>query len=110
MCSAATRRARGARTISPARSTPTDARRRRVVDDQVGGPTAAGDLADFILAAARRWAAAEAGDPAFGVTHFAGTPTVSWKGFAEAVVEAAGLKARVVGIATAEYPTRARRP
>ena len=81
----------------------------RVVDDQRGRPTAAGDLADFILAAAPRLAGR---DPAlFGVFHFAGEGATSWRGFAEAIFEAAGgPRPKVVPITTADYPTPARRP
>lgn len=84
----------------------------RVVDDQLGRPTAARDLARFILSQAARLSKAKAGDPAFGIVHFANTGEVSWKDFAQGVVDMAmGAKAPVVaGIPTAEYPTPARRP
>ena len=84
----------------------------RVVDDQFGRPTAAADLAGFVLSQAPRLAAAAAGDPAFGVFHFANAGETSWRGFAQAVLEA-GLGAaapRVDPIATAERPSPARRP
>jgi dTDP-4-dehydrorhamnose reductase len=84
----------------------------RVVDDQIGRPTAAGDLADFVLAQAPRLAAAPAGDPVFGVTHFANAGEVSWRGFAQGVFElACGEKAPVVAaITTADRPAPAARP
>ena len=84
----------------------------RVVDDQFGRPTAARDLARFILSQAQRLASATAGDPAFGVVHFANAGVVSWKGFAEEIfAQALGPDApQVSGIPTAEYPTPARRP
>ena len=84
----------------------------RVVDDQVGRPTAARDLARFILSQAERLSAGKAGDPAFGVVHFANTGEVSWRDLAQTVVELAlGAAAPTVqGIPTAEYPTPARRP
>jgi dTDP-4-dehydrorhamnose reductase len=82
-----------------------------VVADQFGRPTAARDLARFILSQAERLAAAPAGDPAFGVVHFANAGEVSWKGFAEAIFELApGAAPEVGGIPTADYPTPARRP
>ncbi|CAN5117942.1 dTDP-4-dehydrorhamnose reductase [soil metagenome] len=80
----------------------------RVVDDQRGRPTFAGDLADFILGAAERWAGP--GDEAFGVFHFAGAGAVSWRRFAEAIFTAARMPATVTPITTADYPTPARRP
>jgi dTDP-4-dehydrorhamnose reductase len=81
----------------------------RVVADQRGRPTAAGDLADAILAIAPRLVA---GAPeASGVFHFAGEGTTSWAGFAEAIFELAGdPKPKVIPIPTADYPTPARRP
>lgn len=80
-----------------------------VVDDQRGGPTAAADIAAALAAMARAFAA---GRGASGVFHFAGAPTVSWRGFAEAIFERADWIARpeVAPIATADYPTPARRP
>jgi dTDP-4-dehydrorhamnose reductase len=84
----------------------------RVVDDQFGRPTAARDLARFILTQAGRLAQARAGDEVFGLHHFANAGEVSWKGFAEAIFELAyGADGPpVAGIPTADYPTPARRP
>jgi dTDP-4-dehydrorhamnose reductase len=84
----------------------------KVVDDQFGRPTAAGDLAAFVLSQAGRLAAAPAGDSLFGVHHFANAGEVSWRGFAQGVFSLAlGAKAPEVGaIATAERPSPAARP
>ena len=84
----------------------------RVVDDQFGRPTAARDLARFILSQAQRLSSAKAGDPVFGVVHFANAGVVSWKGFAEEIfAQALGAEApAVAGIPTVDYPTPARRP
>jgi len=84
----------------------------KVVDDQSGRPTAAADLAGFILAQAPRLAAAKAGDPVFGTVHFANSGEVTWRGFAEAIfAEALGDAApQVAGQTTAEYVTPAQRP
>jgi dTDP-4-dehydrorhamnose reductase len=83
-----------------------------VVDDQFGRPTAAADLARFVLSQAGALKAGKAGDPVYGLYHFANAGEVSWKAFAEAIFEIAlGDKAPVVGaISTAERPTPARRP
>ena len=83
-----------------------------VVDDQIGRPTAAGDLARFILSQAGRLAAAKAGDPAFGTLHFANAGEVSWRGFAKAIfAEALGKEApEVAATTTAQYVTPATRP
>lgn len=82
----------------------------RVVDDQTGRPTAAGDIAEFLFAAAPRLAAGT--DQALtGLVHFAGAGTTTWRGLAEAIFALSGGPApRVVPVATEAYPTPARRP
>jgi dTDP-4-dehydrorhamnose reductase len=84
----------------------------RVVDDQHGRPTSAADLAGFVLAQAAELAGAAAGDPRFGLFHFANAGETTWRRLAEAVVEEAfGAEAPTVEpITTADYPTPARRP
>ena len=84
----------------------------KVVDDQLGRPTSAADLARFILSQAGRLAAAKAGDPVFGIVHFANADEVSWRGFAKAIfAEALGDKApEVAATTTADYMTPATRP
>lgn len=84
------------------------ANRLRVVADQKGCPTNAGDLADAILAAARR--PPDQG----GIFHAAGSGWTTWHGLARAVFEEAarhGLTAPTLeAITTADWPTPARRP
>jgi dTDP-4-dehydrorhamnose reductase len=84
----------------------------KVVDDQVGRPTSAADLAGFILSQADRLAGAAAGDPVFGTVHFANAGEVSWRGFAQAIFAEAmpGAAPDVAATTTAEYVTPARRP
>lgn len=86
----------------------------RVVDDQVGCPTYAPDIADALLTIARLidrdgWRESYA-----GVTHLAGPDAVTWCGFARAIVassaERGGRSPHVAAIATADYPTPAARP
>lgn len=84
-----------------------------VVADQCGNPTSALDIADGILAVAARLAGSR--DPALrGVFHMTAAGATSWAEFAEAIfAESAargGPSARVRRIATADYPTAARRP
>lgn len=82
----------------------------RVVADQVGTPTPAALIAD-VTAAALRLSPAPS-----GLWHLTAHGRTSWHGFAQAIVDGAferGLIARkpsVVAIATADFPTRARRP
>ncbi|MBY6242755.1 dTDP-4-dehydrorhamnose reductase [Methylosinus sp. Sm6] len=84
-----------------------------VVDDQLGNPTSALDIADALLAIAARLAQ----DPApelRGTFHMTGAGEASWADMAEAVfarAERHGRKpVRVRRIETADYPTPAKRP
>jgi len=78
----------------------------RVVGDQVGGPTAADDVAKAILDITA--ITGESGFSDWGTYHFSGTPAVSWCGFARAIVGQCGTV--VLPTTTADYPTPARRP
>ena len=85
----------------------------RVVADQQGCPTNAGDLADAILAILARLE--EGWRPEYGgIFHAAGTGSETWHGFAAAIfAEAAKYGRRVPAIhpiATADWPTPAARP
>lgn len=87
----------------------------RVVADQHGCPTAAADLAAAILAIAAKLRAGGWNDGCAGVFHAAGSGETTWHGLALAVFEEAsrhGAKtpSSVEPIATADYPTPARRP
>lgn len=78
-----------------------------VVEDQVGGPTPAAGIAAACLAMAR----ALREDPGLsGTYHYAGTPAVSWAGFAREIFARAGLQVEVAGIPTSAWPTPAARP
>lgn len=83
----------------------------RVVADQRGCPTPAAAIAAATIAMARRIAG---GGGHWGTFHFAGAPATSWAGFAEAVFaemeRRTGRRPSLVPIATADYPTPARRP
>ena len=85
----------------------------RVVADQRGCPTGAADIAEAVLGIARQLLIERRGD-VWGTYHFAGRGATTWHGFAEAIFERAaplwGRRPEVVPIATADYPTPARRP
>lgn len=88
--------------------------RLRVVDDQMGCPTYAPDLADAIIAIARK-ASGTGWSPEYsGVTHIAGPDVRTWCGFAREIVEGASTRGgRVIPvdpISTSDYPTPAMRP
>lgn len=82
-----------------------------VVDDQIGCPTHAGDLATGLLRAGRSLIAAP---EASGIYHLAGPDCVSWAEFAERIfrqsAETGGSQPHIRRIATSEYPTPATRP
>ncbi len=86
----------------------------RVVRDQVGCPTWSRMIAEATALAVQQTLAAP--DPAAftGLYHLAASGRTSWHGFAEAIVRAMPPEGRkctgVEPIATAEYPTAAKRP
>lgn len=80
-----------------------------VVADQVGSPTNAFDLADVILALATRRLASDASG--WGQTyHAAGNGQASWAEFAAEIMRLSGSETRIRPIATADFPTPAKRP
>ncbi|WP_174247377.1 dTDP-4-dehydrorhamnose reductase [Acidisphaera sp. L21] len=85
----------------------------KVVADQHGCPTNAGDLADAILAIAARVADGWRPDYA-GIFNAAGTGSTTWHGLALATFEEAARHGRAMPtvnpIATADWPTPAKRP
>lgn len=84
-----------------------DRDRLTIVADQIGGPTAAGDIAAACLIMADQLAT-DGGKS--GTYHFAGQPDVSWADFARAIFDLAGLNPEVVDIPTTDFPTPASRP
>ncbi len=88
--------------------------RLRVVADQRGRPTSACDLADAILAIVHQIDRCGWQERYAGVFHIAGSGETTWHGLATAIFEEAarhGLaKPEIAAIATAEWPTPARRP
>jgi dTDP-4-dehydrorhamnose reductase len=74
----------------------------RVVDDQVGCPTSSAHLARATMELVERCPP--------GTYHLAGGGSTSWHGFASAIVEEAGLNARVVPISSRELQRLAPRP
>ncbi len=87
----------------------------KIVDDQVGAPTSSIDIARATARLVRQYVAvAEDAFPA-GLYHMTAAGTVSWCGFARAIVAALGEHEsfqlqRIVAIGSSEYPTPARRP
>lgn len=83
-----------------------------VVDDQIGSPTSAADLAQALGTIAVRLA--EDADAPTGTFHFSNAGAVSWAGFATEIFRQSsargGATAAVTPIPTTDYPTPARRP
>lgn len=74
----------------------------KVVDDQVGAPTYAADLAALLCDMTAR--------PQRGIYHAANAGECSWAGFAAEIMRQAGLNCVVEPIPSVEYPTPAPRP
>ncbi len=76
----------------------------RVVNDQFGTPTYAGDLAETILQIIPKYSRS-------GIWHYTNSGQCSWYEFARAIAAEAGhANCRIDSCTTAEYPTPARRP
>lgn len=84
----------------------------RVVDDQHGCPTSAADIAAALRTIALRMI--DDADAPTGVYHFVNAGETTWAGLAREIfaqsAAAGGASAEVQAIATADYPTPARRP
>ncbi|MBH5328573.1 dTDP-4-dehydrorhamnose reductase [Eikenella sp. S3360] len=84
-----------------------------IVADQAGAPTYAGHIAAALLHLAERTQSANC---PYGLYHFSGSPHTTWHGFAAEIFRRAteqGILPRAPelhAIATADYPTPARRP
>lgn len=74
-----------------------------IVDDQIGSPTYAADLAAAALALVAKKAKP-------GIYNFANRDHCSWYGFAKAIFEISGTACEVKPITTDQYPTPAKRP
>jgi dTDP-4-dehydrorhamnose reductase len=85
----------------------------RIVEDQVGCPTCAADLAAALLSIAGRLRSG--GEIPWGTYHYCGLGITSWFGFARHILQTLTARRhidafRIVPIATREFPTAARRP
>ncbi|WP_299352016.1 dTDP-4-dehydrorhamnose reductase [uncultured Shimia sp.] len=78
-----------------------------VVEDQIGGPTPAKDIAKTLMLMAEQMVTTQ---HLGGTFHYSGAPATSWADFAREIFRQAGRDVAVTGIPTAEYPTPASRP
>ena len=90
----------------------------RIVDDQIGAPTPARAIAEATASALAQWLPADATEPqkSAGTYHLTARGRATWFEFAGAIFAGAVARGlidrapRIQPIATADYPTRARRP
>ncbi|RRJ87751.1 dTDP-4-dehydrorhamnose reductase [Flavobacterium macacae] len=75
-----------------------------VVEDQIGSPTYAKDLAQAVLAiiSQDQWQG--------GIYHYSNEGAISWHEFALAIKEMAALDCEISGIPSSQFPTPAKRP
>jgi dTDP-4-dehydrorhamnose reductase len=91
-----------------------DRDRLRVVNDQIGCPSYAPDIADAIVTIARQIGARGWQDHFSGITHLAGPDEVTWCDFARKIfrisTQRGGRDVAIDAILTSDYPTPAARP
>lgn len=75
-----------------------------VVDDQLGSPTHAIDLAKMLLAIV------QSQNQSYGIYHYCNQGQTSWYGLAKAIFERYKVKLKLKPITTSAYPTPAKRP
>lgn len=78
-----------------------------IVADQIGGPTAAADIAAACLTIVQRL---KDQPELSGIYNFSGAPDVSWADFAREIFAQSGRDVTVEDIPAASYPTPAARP
>lgn len=75
-----------------------------VVNDQIGSPTYAADLAEVIMKMI------SSGQWYEGIYHFSNEGVISWFDFAGAIKNLSGSSCKINPIPTSAYPTPAKRP
>lgn len=80
----------------------------RVVNDQHGCPTYAGDLASALVEMAEKLSASP--DQFGGIYHFANTGITTWFDLATEIMRQRNLPCKIEPCTTEEYPTKAARP
>ena len=85
----------------------TDRNELSIVNDQIGGPTSAADIALTLLKIAEAF---YKGQGKSGIYHYASAPDTNWADFAIEIFKQADLNVSISGIPSKEYPTPAVRP
>jgi dTDP-4-dehydrorhamnose reductase len=81
----------------------------KVVDDQIGSPTLATDLAKALLFICQQTAQNLAQAP-YGIYHYSNEGSCSWCGFAQQILLNHHINTPVLPIPTTSFPTPAKRP
>ncbi len=79
----------------------------KIVNDQLGSPTHAADLAAALLQIIQ---SLHQGNQHHGIYHYSNEGAISWYDFAVAIKEMSGMQCKLLPIPTADFPTPAKRP
>lgn len=78
----------------------------KVVNDQIGSPTYAEDLAKAILEIISKPGKFKSSE----IYHYSSMGSISWYIFAKEIIDMAGLNCKIIPVNSTEYPTKAKRP
>lgn len=80
-----------------------------VVDDQIGSPSYAPDIADVVQLLIQDYTMSESSIP-YGVYHMTNEGVCSWYDFAVAIFDIAGIDIQILPVSSTSYPRPASRP
>ena len=80
-----------------------------MVNDQIGSPTYAADLAQVVILVLKKIGKQE-GQPLHKLFHYSNQGACSWFDLASHVIRYTGIECIVEPVGTKDYPTEARRP
>ncbi len=78
----------------------------KVVNDQIGSPTYAADLAKAILEIVSKIDSIEKVE----IFHYSNEGIITWYDFAKTIIEISGINCKVYPVSSAEFPTPVKRP
>lgn len=82
----------------------------RIIDDQVGCPTYAWNLAQVVCEISNKWQKLNWDPTKAGIYHYCNAGTTTWYGFAKKIFALKNIEVDITPITTTEYPTPAQRP
>jgi dTDP-4-dehydrorhamnose reductase len=80
----------------------------RIVSDQHGSPTYAGDLADTIMLIVSKFSDEKEWHP--GIYHYSNNGVCSWYEFAVEIINISGNKIPIIPVTSNEFPSKVKRP